>query len=319
MCTNLFSNRDFFSNNKLPSIGFGTFRIPITTNDDSWNTYQSVLYALKQGYRHIDTAPLYNNESEVGRAIHDFLAINKDVSRQDIFITSKISRVELEKGEIDESINHTLKIMDLDYIDMIILHQPCTKDINLKNWEKLVTYQTKYPHLVKHIGVSNFDEIDIQELEDAGMILPEFNQIEVNPFYPQVDLVQFCQKKNIYVVAHTSMAKGEMFLDTFENKMTRRIRANPRLVDDYRKKITILDECAKRNNVTPAQIMLKWGIQKGFTILPRSNYDVFIKENMKLDFEISNEDMIILNNLDCDKCTHPQFHKEQRAKNRQRP
>jgi diketogulonate reductase-like aldo/keto reductase len=310
------SNLLTIKNGNLPFIGFGTFRLPVTTQDDSWNAYESTIYALKVGYRHIDTAPLYRNEADVGRAIRDFLDTNSDVQRSDIFVTSKVSRLELEKSEIYESIDHTLKVMELDYIDMIILHQPCTKDINLKNWELLMNYQREYPEKVKHIGVSNFDEVDIQEIEDAGMVLPEFNQIEVNPFYPQIDLIKFCQEKGIYIVAHTSMAKGEMFLDTFESNMTRRIRANKLLVDSYREKTTILDECAKRNSVSPAQLMLRWGIQKGFTVLPRSNCAKFIEENILLDFEISDDDMKILDGLDCDKCTHPQFHKDRRLKNR---
>ncbi len=203
----------------IPSVGFGTFRIPVETKDGSWNAYDSTIYALREGYRHVDTAPLYKNEAEVGRAIHDFMK-ESGIKRSGIFITSKVSRDRLEKSEIWESIDNTLKIMKLDYIDMIILHQPCTKDLNLENWKLLVAYQSDNLGKVKHIGVSNFDEVDIQEIGDAGMVLPKFNQIEVNPFYPQFKLVKFCQKKGIHIVAHTSMAKGEMFIDTFESKMT---------------------------------------------------------------------------------------------------
>ncbi len=88
------------------------------------------------------------------------------------------------------------------------------------------------------------------------------------------------------------------------------------VVDDFRSKIEILDECAKRNNISPALLMLRWGIQKGFTVLPRSNCAEFIEENMKLDFTISDDDMVVLDALDCDKCTHPQFHKDWRTKDR---
>ncbi len=110
-------------NTDLPLIGFGTFRIPVTTRDGSWNAYDSTLYALRQGYRHIDTAPLYRNEGEVGRAIRDFMD-QSGCKRSDIFITSKVSKDMLEQSKIAESIDNTLKIMELDYIDMIILHQP---------------------------------------------------------------------------------------------------------------------------------------------------------------------------------------------------
>lgn len=299
----------------IPSVGFGTFRIPVETKDGLWNAYDSTIYALRQGYRHIDTAPLYRNEAEVGRAIRDFID-QSECKRRDIFITSKVSRNMLEKSEIWESINNTLKVMGLDYIDMIILHQPCTKDLNLENWKLLVAYQSDNLGKVKHIGVSNFDEIDIKEIGDAGMVLPKFNQIEVNPFYPQFELVKFCQEKDIHIVAHTSMAKGEMFIDTFESKMTRRMITDETVVDKFRSNIMILDKCAKRNNVSPALLMLRWGIQKGFTVLPRSNCAEFIEENMKLDFTISDDDMAILDKLDCDKCTHPQFHKDRRIKDR---
>ena len=252
---------------EIPKIGFGTYRLKDHTTN-------SLLRALTVGYTHIDTAPLYKNEAQVGEAIN-----KSGIDRNTLFLTTKISRKELKNNSIANSIENSLSVMNQDYIDLVLLHEPIDF---LKNWTLLCEYFDNQTQIkVRHIGVSNFN---IEQLELITKIkFPYCNQIELNPFLQRTSLTEYCKKKNILVVAHSPLAKGEK-LD------------NP-----------ILKSISKDINKTPAQIMLKWNYINNNIIIPRSKDHLHILENTSLDFELSKDNLEKLDSLNCNYSTHPKY------------
>ena len=252
---------------EIPKIGFGTYRL----KDDTTN---SLLRALTVGYTHIDTAPLYKNEAQVGEAIN-----KSGIDRNTLFLTTKISRNELKNNSIADSIENSLRVMNQDYIDLVLLHEPIDF---LQNWILLCEYFDNQTQIkVRHIGVSNFN---IEQLELITKIkFPYCNQIELNPFLQRTSLTQYCKKKNILVVAHSPLAKGEK-LD------------NP-----------ILKYISEDIKKTPAQIMLKWNYINNNIIIPRSKDQLHILENTSLDFELSKDNLEKLDSLNCNYSTHPKY------------
>jgi diketogulonate reductase-like aldo/keto reductase len=253
-------------------VGFGTYRL-------RENTEESVKNAILNGYRIIDTAPLYKNEKQVGLAIK-----NCGIDRTKIKITTKISRNELKKNKISESIENSLQTMNLNYIDELILHEPIDP---LKNWELLYNYyKTKGKGKVLSIGVSNFGIDDLQLIKESKLELPCINQIELNPFLARNKLTNFCNQYNINIVAHSPLAKGEKLNDT------------------------LLNSISNNYNVSPAQIMLKWGLINNYRVIPRSKQLNHIQENLLLNFNINNNDILTLNKMDCKYTTHPKYIKK---------
>lgn len=272
---------------EIPSIGFGTYRLLS-------NTEESVLHAFNEGYRHVDTAPLYKNEAQVGSAI-----ANSGIDRRQLFVTTKISRNELQKNKIGESIENSFKNMkNLGYIDLLLLHEPI--DI-VTNWKLLCEYQSANKHKVLNIGVSNFDEIDLLQVhefcDNNGYDKIKYNQIEVNPFIQQKSLVDYCKSNNIKIVAHTPLAKGEKNTDRNLNMI------------------------AQSYGCSPSQIMLKWGLQNDLVIIPRSSNKSHITENIEVvakEFNsfsgdlLEKEDMKIMATFDCSYATHPKYLRKNR-------
>lgn len=250
-------------------IGYGTYRLK------KEDVYRSTIHAIESGVKHIDTAPLYGNIEEVGRAI-------RDGNRRELFITAKISRDSLDKCDIVVSIKDTMKRMGLEYVDEVILHEPIN---HIENWKQLSDYYlTEGRGVIGTIGVSNFNTTHLQNIiDDPTTINPSVNQIEINPFLTRETLPAFCTTNGIKIVAHSPLAKGEL-LNNYELK---------NIADEY--------------NVSCAQIMLRRGVQKGYRVIPRSSDFKHIEENIAIDQKINEEDMTILNNLDCGYSTHPKY------------
>jgi diketogulonate reductase-like aldo/keto reductase len=260
-----------------PVFGFGTYRLCA-------DTYEAVQNALKCGYVHIDTAPLYKNEESVGGAIY-----TSGIDRKKIYVTTKISRNELKKNNIVDSIQNSLRNLRLDYIDEIVLHEPI--DI-IHNWRSLCEYyHTKGKGIVKNIGVSNYNIDDINAImgdtDNMYLTSPYVNQIEVNPFLTRGDLPKYCMDRGINIVAHSPLAKAEK-LDN-----------------------SILCEMGNKYGTTPAKIMLMWSKYKGYRIIPRSSKLHHIKENIQeIGKKMSHLDIHILDELNCGYATHPQYIKK---------
>ncbi len=248
---------------ELPNIGLGTYQLAPE------QTYRSVRWALEIGYRHIDTAALYRNEKQIGQAIRD-----SGISRQQIFVTTKISPKAMLKPAIESSLHQ----LDLGYIDLMLLHYPDTR----QTWKELSRlYCELYKsRLIHYIGVSNYQERHLKQLEG---IKPYANQIEVTPFLQRQKLREYCQKQGIYVVAHSSLTKG--------------IHLNNQQ----------LLEIMTENSLNGAALLLKWALQNNIKIIPRSANQKHIFANFNLPSQLLSEPMMkCLDNLDCGFATHPQ-------------
>ena len=254
-----------------PMISFGTYRLSEKDINLSLET------ALLIGYRSIDTACLYKNETLIGNYI-----TKNDIPRKSIWLTSKLSPKIIPKSEseIIKSILTTLTDLNTDYLDLYLIHAPIDTHI-IKCWSILERFKSE--GIFKNIGVSNFNICQLQQITDFSTVPIFTNQIELTPFLTRTNLVCYMKKHNIPISAHSSLTKGEKLL-------------NP-----------ILRQIAITYDKTPAQLMLNWGLQNGYNVIPRSSNPSHIKENINLNFVISNDDMKTLNDLNCDYYTHPQY------------
>lgn len=253
----------------IPKIGFGTWKIK-----EGDEAYHAVSNALQIGYRHIDTATVYRNEKSVGRAIKD-----SKLPREDIFVTTKLPAEIKGYDSTFEQFNMSLTKLGLTYIDLYLIHAPwpwndigrdCTKG-NIESWQAIIKlYQEKK---IRAIGVSNFGIDDIQSLITATGFVPHVNQI---PFYvgkPQDELRAFCREKGILIEAYSPLMSGLIF------------------------KMNVVNDLAKKYNVTPAQIALRYTLEQGTLPLPKSTHTDRMQENMALDFAIDEEDIRLLSSV----------------------
>ena len=247
---------------KIPQLGFGVYCIPPA------ETEQCVLEALKIGYRHIDTAHMYGNEKEVGSAIK-----KSGIPRNEIFITSKLWVSEYGEGKTLQAIDKMLKRLDLVYIDLILLHFPFNDYMGAyKDLEKAYE-QGK----VKSIGISNFENQKLEELCDTAKIKPVLNQIELHPYFQQNELRQRMDKYNTKTEAWAPL--GHAMTKIFDEEIIKK------LAEKYKK--------------SPAQIILRWDIQRGIITIPKSQKKERIKENFEIfDFEMTEDEIKEIDVLD---------------------
>lgn len=248
---------------KIPKIGFGTWRVK-----QGKEAYESVLLALKNGYRHIDTATVYRNEKSIGQAIKD-----SGLDRGLIFVTTKLpSQIKTYDGAVKE-FNKSLKRLDLDYIDLYLIHAPWPWTAigtnhtagNIEAWRAMIDLYKA--NRVWAIGVSNFAIGDIEPLIAATGFVPHVNQM---PFYvgkPQLNNRAYCQKNNILFEAYSPLMSGRVF------------------------KLAIVKKLAIKYGVSAAQIALRYTIQQNTLPLPKSTHEERIINNANLDFVIATEDM----------------------------
>lgn len=252
---------------EIPSIAFGTWKI-----SDENICRKSVKYALECGYRHIDAARIYNNEIFVGKGISEFLKENPNIKREDLFITTKVWNSDQGYEETLKAFEASLERLNLDYIDLYLIHWPNTKNMatTFETWKALEKlYNGKK---VRAIGVCNFEKHHLEELEQISTVTPMVNQIEIHPYNQQLELRKYCENKNIIVESWSPLIQGN--------------------VND-----TLIVELAEKYKKSPAQIILKWHLQNWLLPLPKSITPSRIKENRELDFVLTKEDMEKINSL----------------------
>lgn len=249
--------------NKMPLLGLGVFQIP-----DHEKARQTVEMALANGYRMIDTAEVYENQIAVGQAIAES-AVNRD----DIFLTTKIwvSNMSFEKAT--KAIDHDLKELGTDYLDLVLLHQPYGDTFGA--WNALAA--AKRAGKVRSIGLSNFYPDQYMNLELAHEDKPAINQIEINPWFQQTNDAKFFQGRDVAVEAWAQFAEGKH--DIFNNK--------------------VLKGIAEAHHKTVAQVILRWLTQQDIIVIPKSVHEKRQKENIDIfDFNLTQDEMDKIKELD---------------------
>ena len=247
---------------EIPQLGFGVFQIAPA------DTRAATLEALRVGYRHVDTAEMYGNEREVGEAVRD-----SGLARSDIFVTSKLNNGFHARDEALAAFDRSLESMKFDYVDLFLIHWPlpAVGDF-VETWKTLEEiYRTGR---VKAIGVSNFQRHHLERLAAETETVPAVNQIEIHPYFNQDDLRAFDREHGIATEAWSPIAQGQVLDD-------------PTIV-----------AIAVRLGRTPAQVALRWHIQRGEIVFPKSSTPSRIAENFAIfDFTLPAEDMAAISSL----------------------
>jgi diketogulonate reductase-like aldo/keto reductase len=247
---------------KIPAIGFGTWEV--TPSD----TVRAVKGALTAGYRLIDTAKIYGNEKEVGEVVR-----HSDVPREELFVTTKLWNEDQGYTRTRRAFVTSMEKLGLDYLDLYLIHWPATTR-RADSWRAMAEMNDE--GIVRAIGVSNFTVRHLEELKSDSMPIPQVNQVEFHPFIyeQQKELLDYCKQHDILIEAYSPLSRA-VKLDN-----------------------EVINQIATGANKTPSQIILRWCVQHGVVPLPRSTNPDHIKENIAVfDFELSEEDMVALNNL----------------------
>ncbi len=248
--------------NSMPLLGLGVWDAK-----SGKETYDAVIHALGRGYRHIDTAEIYGNEKDVGSAV-----INSGIAREEIFITTKLWDSGLGYDHALNAFDVSLKNLNLEYIDLYLIHWP-EKGSRQEIWSALERIKKEGRSL--SIGVSNFAPKHLNEILINSDFTPAVNQIEMSPFLHQEEISSFCKKENIHLTGYWPLARGTRF-------------NNPELC-----------RVAKETNKTAAQVMIRWAIQNGHTVIPKSSRPKRIEENADVfDFELREDQIKILDELE---------------------
>ncbi|KAF9380500.1 hypothetical protein CPB97_008299 [Podila verticillata] len=249
---------------QIPLLGLGVY-----ATEPGKPTEDAVLWALQAGYRHIDTAASYNNEVSVGNAIR-----KSGIPREQIFVTTKLHDDDQGFEKALEACELSLEKLGLEYIDLYLIHSPLPGgELRNESWnalQKLVA-QGK----VKSIGVSNYGVHHLKELLGSNpTIRPVVNQIEVTPWNTRTDIVSFCESQHIAVEAYSPLSQGHKLQDP-----------------------TLLKIAAKYSK-SPAQVLIRWSLQKGYIVIPKSANKGRIEQNADVfDFDLADGDMNVLDSL----------------------
>ena len=255
--------------NKIPAVGFGVFTIP---NDGP--TYDAVLQALKAGYRHIDTAAAYFNESDVGKAVRD-----SGIPREEIFITSKLWLQDYGYEAAKKGIAASLEKLGMDYIDLYLLHQPYGDVAGA--WKALE--EAKEDGVLKSIGVSNMTPTSWKDGLPQASTSPAVNQVECNPFFQQKELKALLAEHDVKIEAYQPLGSGNTAM-----------LSHPAVT-----------KIAEKYGKNAGQIVLRFELQEGLIILPRSTNPERIAGNIDLfDFELTEEEMNAIRAMDTGKGKH---------------
>lgn len=245
---------------KMPILGLGTWQL------EKKDVINPIKWALDAGYRHIDTATLYNNEKSVGKAI-----LESDIPREELFITSKVWDSDQGYKKTLKAFERSLKNLQTDYLDLYLIHWPREK--RNETWETLISLLEE--GRVKAIGVANFYIHHLEELKEKYDTIPAVNQFELSPFFYRKELIKYCEENNIAVEAYSPLTHGKKL--------------------DHQ----MLQEIAEKYQKSTAQILIRWCIEHKFIVIPKSGTKEHIQDNADVfDFSLDQEDIKKLDNLD---------------------
>lgn len=256
--------------NTIPQVGFGVFQIPPA------ETPEATLRAFEAGIRHIDTAKAYENEAEVGQAFR-----SSGLSRDEVFITTKCFNSDHGHDQARRAFDASLERLELDFIDLYLIHWPVpSKDLYVETWKTFIALQEE--GLVRSIGVSNFQPAHLARIVDETGVVPVINQVELHPYLQQPGLRREHADRSIVTEAWSPLAQGAVLDDP---------------------EITAI---ADAHGKTPGQVVLRWHVQLGNVVFPKSVTPERIVENADLfDFELSGDDMDRIGELDRGERTGP--------------
>ena len=248
------------SGDELPVVGKGTYELEGET------VQEPVEIALESGYTHVDTAEGYMNEAALGEVLaeHD---------REDLLLTSKVLPKHLNYESVIETAKQTLADLGTDYLDLYLIHWPNPAISVRETMDAMATLKAE--GLVRNVGVSNFSRYQLSAAQHVADVPIAVNQIEFNPYFQRTELVEYCQDNDIVVEAAAPIARGEVLSDP------------------------TLQELGEKYDKTPVQVALRWAVEKGIVVLPRSTSRSHIEENFDLfDFELDDDEHARIDDLD---------------------
>lgn len=287
----------FKNGDKIDLLGLGTWK------SDTKEIKTAIHAALDAGYRHIDCAYVYGNEAAIGEALQQYFT-DHNLKREDIWLTSKLWNTAHLAKDVKPALQETLDALQTDYLDLYLMHWPVAFRPDLKgfpeksedflsleeapledSWEAMIAL--KNDGLIKHAGVSNFSQHKLEQLIQKSSEKPEMNQIELQPYLQQWDMLDFCKQNDICLTAYSPLGSKDRIPQM-------KAPDEPSLLENK-----VINEIAEKHEASPAQILIKWAIDRGTVVIPKSTNPKRIQQNFEsLKVELDDQDHQHIKELD---------------------